>query len=258
MSRKVRASLVPLAALLCARLVTSTADCAPHPIETETVHYVSGGESVSGFLAKPTAPGRHPGLIVIHEWWGLVPWVREQARKFAGQGYVSLAVDLYRGPSTTHPEVAHELMQRLPPDRAVRDLVAAFNYLAARPDVDPNKIGSVGWCMGGGYSLLLAVHEPRLAACIVNYGSLPSDPATIAKIRAPVLGNFGGLDRGITPAKIRAFEKAMRAAGKSVNAKIYPDAGHAFENPNNQAGYRPQDARDAWNRMTDFLAKTLR
>jgi carboxymethylenebutenolidase len=131
------------------------------------------------------------------------------------------------------------------------------DYLARRPDVDAQRIGVVGWCMGGGLALQLAVHEPRLAACIVNYGALVTDPAAIAAIRCPVLGNFGADDRGIPPSAVQAFEKAMQAAGKQVDIKIYPGAGHAFENPNNSQGYRPQAAADAWKRTLDFLHRTL-
>ncbi len=227
------------------------------PVRTEIVRFRSGTETVSGYLATPRAAGRHPALVVIHEWWGLVPWVKEQAEKFAAAGYVALAVDLYRGQTATTPELAHELSRGLPPDRALRDLQAAVDYLAGRPDVDPQHIGAVGWCMGGGLALQLAVHEPRLAACIVNYGALVTDPAAIASIRCPVLGNFGAEDRGIPPSAVQAFEKAMQAAGKQVDIKIYPGAGHAFENPNNKQGYRPEAAADAWKRMLDFLHRTL-
>ena len=111
--------------------------------------------------------------------------------------------------------------------------------------------------MGIGYSLLLAIHEPKLAACIVNDGALPADPGLIAKIHAPVFGNFGGLDPRITPADVRAFSMATKRAGKRFHAKIYPDAGHAFENPKNKTGYRPTDAAAARRRMTNFLAKAL-
>jgi carboxymethylenebutenolidase len=230
----------------------------PALLRTETVHFKSGDETISGFLALPESPGRHPGIVVIHEWWGLNDWVKEEAEKLAGQGYVALAVDLYRGKVAADPSVAHELMRGLPQDRAVRDMEAAFNYLAARPDVDPKKIGSIGWCMGGGLSLQLAVHEPRLAACVVNYGAPPTDPAAIAAIHAPILGNFGAKDQGITPSDVRAFEKAMKADGKSIDVKIYDDAGHAFQNPNNKDGYRPEDTADAWSRIVAFYARTLK
>lgn len=134
---------------------------------------------------------------------------------------------------------------------------AAFAYLAAQPNVNKKKIGDIGWCMGGGYAIDLAEHEPRLAACVVNYGALPADADTIQKIHAPVLVSTGALDRGITPAMVHNFEAAMRQAGKQVDAKIYPGAAHAFENPNNKEGYRPAAARDAWQRAITFLAQTL-
>jgi len=227
-------------------------------VKATTVSFKSGNETVSGYLVLPGTGGRHPAIIVIHEWWGLNDWVKEEAQKLAEQGYAALAVDLYRGRSTADPNEAHELMRGLPQDRGMRDLEAAFDYLASRPDVDAKKIGSIGWCMGGGWSIQLAVAEPRLAACVVNYGALPTDPAAIAKIHAAVLGNFGAEDRGIPPESVHAFERAMKAAGKSIDVKIYDGAGHAFENPNNKAGYRPEATADAWARIVAFFAKTLK
>ncbi len=230
----------------------------PSPVKTENVSYDSGNESVTGFLAKLDTGGRHPAIIVIHEWWGLNDWVKEQAEKFAQQGYVALGVDLYRGKHASDPAEAHELLRGLPQDRAIRDLKAAFDYLASRPDVIKDKIGSVGWCMGGGLSLQLAVHEPKLAACVVNYGSLPTDTADIQRIQAPVLGNFGAEDRGIPPEAVRAFEKAIKAASKFIDVRIYEGAGHGFANPNNKAGYRQEAATDAWARTLAFFGKTLK
>ncbi|MBZ5541651.1 MAG: dienelactone hydrolase family protein [Acidobacteriia bacterium] len=226
--------------------------------KTETVRYKSGEETVSGYLAAPEAPGKHPAIVIIHEWWGLNDWVKEQAQKFAAEGYVVLAVDLYRGKVATTPEEAHELMRGVPPDRGMRDLQAAFDYLAARPDVQAEKIGAAGWCMGGGYSIQFAVAEPRLAACIVNYGPLPTEAANLAKIKAPVLGNFGAEDRGIPADAVRAFAAAMKAAGKTADVKVYDGAGHAFENPNNTAGYRAAAAADAWQRMVAFFKAQLK
>jgi carboxymethylenebutenolidase len=228
------------------------------PPKTQTVRISSGDEMINGFLALPDTPGRHPAVVVIHEWWGLNDWVKTQTEKLAADGYVALAVDLYRGKIATQPETAQELMQGTPQDRAVRDLEAGFNFLAARADVNKAKIASFGWCMGGGYSFQLAIHEPKLAACVVNYGAPPTDPTAIANIRAPILGNFGGDDMGIKPASVRAFEAAAKGAGKSVDIKIYDGAPHAFENENNKDAYRPQSAADAWTRSTSFLDKTLK
>jgi carboxymethylenebutenolidase len=244
--------------LACMGFVFVTALLPQSFAKTEMVSFKSGQDTVSGYLALPDSIGRHPALVVIHEWWGLNDWVKEQARKFAEQGYVALAVDLYRGKTAANPEEAHELMRGLPQDRAIRDMQAAFTYLATRRDVKKNKIGSVGWCMGGGLSLQLAIHEPELAACALNYGSMPTDASDIAKIKAPILGNFGADDKGITPDDVHAFEKAMKGAHKSVDVKIYGGAGHAFENPDNKAGYRPDSAKDAWARMMKFFGTTLK
>jgi carboxymethylenebutenolidase len=228
------------------------------PVKAATVAYKSGDETVSGYLALPESPGRHPALVVIHEWWGLNDWVQQQAQEFAAQGYVALAVDLYRGKVAYDPALAHELARGLPQERAVLDLRAAFAYLASRPDVNAAKIGSIGWCMGGSLSLDLAIREPKLAACVVNYGAPTRDPEDIRRIQAPVLGIFGAEDRSIPPSAVEAFEKAMNAAGKSIDTKIYEGAGHAFENPNNKLGYREADAKDAWARTLAFLDRTLK
>lgn len=228
------------------------------PVKTETVRFRSGDETVSAYLAVPDSAGPHPALLVIHEWWGLNDWVKEQAQKFAEQGYVALAVDLYRGQVAYDPNLAHELSRGLPQDQDIRDLKAAFDYLTSRPDIGNDKIGSVGWCMGGGFSLLLAVNEPKLAACVVNYGSMPTDINEIRKIQAPLLGNFGAEDRGIPPTAVGAFEEAMKSAHKSIDVKVYDGAGHAFENPNNKLGYREGAANDAWARTLAFLNRTLK
>lgn len=226
--------------------------------ESKTVSYKSGDETVQAVLYTPSGPGPFPALIVIHEWWGLNDWIKEQASKLSDQGYVALAIDLYRGKVATTPDEAHEIMRGVPEDRAKRDLDAAFNFLASQPNVKKSRIGAIGWCMGGGYSLDVALHEPALAAAVINYGHLATDPEAIKKINAPILGLFGEQDRGITPADVHQFQQTMEGLGKKIDVKIYDDAGHAFENPNNKDGYRPADAADAWNRTVAFLATTLK
>ena len=200
----------------------------------KTVSYKSGDETVQGILYTPAGKGPFPGIIVIHEWWGLNDWVKEQASKLADQGYEALAIDLYRGKVATTPDMAHEFMRGVPEDRAKRDLHAAFEFLASQPNVKKNRIGAIGWCMGGGYSLDVALEEPTLAADVINYGHLVTDPDAIKKINAPILGLFGAQDQGITPDDVHKFEAAMKQLGKKIDIKIYDDAGHAFENPNNK------------------------
>jgi carboxymethylenebutenolidase len=222
------------------------------------ISYPSGNETVAGTLYAPPGKGPFPALVVIHEWWGLNDWVKDQAQNLAGLGYVTLAVDLYRGKFTTNPEEAHELMRGLPDDRATRDLKAAVAYLKTLKNVDATKIGSIGWCMGGGWSLILAENEPTLKAAVINYGRLSSDAETLKPINASILGLFGAKDRGIPPSSVEAFAKEMKELGKKVEVKIYSDAGHAFENPNNKEGYRPEDTKDAWERTKTFLAENLK
>lgn len=224
------------------------------PRSTSAIDLPGGGK---GFLAVPKTPGKHAGVIVIQEWWGLNDWIEQQTRRFADEGYVALAVDLYRGKVATSPDEAHELSRGLPEDRAIADLEAGFGILAARDDVDPARIGSIGWCMGGGYSLELATHEPKLKAAVINYGRLVTSPERIDAIKASVLGNFGGADRGIAPADVKAFEQAMKEKKKDVNIKIYDGAGHAFTNPNNKSGYVEAAANDAVTSIDNFFSRTL-
>ena len=222
------------------------------------VSYKSGDETVQGILYTPTGKGPFPAIIVIHEWWGLNDWIKDQASKLSDQGYVTLAIDLYRGKVATTPDEAHEIMRGVPEDRAKRDLHAAFEFLASQPNVKKDRIGAIGWCMGGGYSLDVALQEPTLAADVINYGDLATDPDALKKINAPILGLFGAQDRGITPDDVHKFEQQMKQFGKKIDVKIYDDAGHAFENPNNKTGYRAEDAADVWKRTVDFLAATLK
>jgi len=224
----------------------------------KSVSYKSGDETVQGMLYTPSGKGPFPGIIVIHEWWGLNDWVKEQASKLADQGYEALAVDLYRGKVATTPDEAHELMRGVPEDRAARDLHAAFEFLKSQPDLKKDRIASIGWCMGGGYSLDVALQEPTLTAAVINYGHLAVDADSLKKINASILGIFGGQDRGIPVDDVKKFEQTLKQLGKKVEIVIYPNAGHAFENPNNKAGYRPDDAADAWKRTVKFLESTLK
>jgi carboxymethylenebutenolidase len=239
-------------------LLTLLVSATTFAVNGKTVVYKSGDETVHGVLFTPKGKGPFPALVVIHEYWGLVPWVKEQAAKLSDQGYVTLAVDLYRGKATDSPEVAHELMRGLPEDRANRDLLAAVQYLKSLKNVNQARIGSIGWCMGGGYSLDLAIADPTLAADVINYGHLATDPARLRQIHAPILGLFGAQDKGIPPTDVHKFEQDLKQMGKKIDVTIYPGAGHAFQNPDNKAGYRPADTADAWNRTVEFLAANLK
>jgi carboxymethylenebutenolidase len=242
------------AVAVLALLAASTAGAAE-----QTVTFKSGSEDALGVLVTPEGKGPFPAVVVVQEWWGLNDWVKQQTRALAKEGYVALAVDLYRGKSTDKQEEAHQLMMGLPQDRAVRDLQSGYAYLRSRPDVKKDRIGVIGWCMGGRYTLLLATVEPALAAAVAYYGAPPTDQFAIGAIKAPILGNYGGEDKGPTPEQVRTFEDLMKKAGKTIDVKIYPGAGHAFANEFNPwGGYRKEAATDAWARSTAFLAKFLR
>jgi carboxymethylenebutenolidase len=240
--------------IFAATLVVSTAFAAT----AKPVSYKSGSDTVSGILYSPDGKGPFPAIVVIHEWWGLNDWVKEQASKLSDQGYVTLAVDLYRGKVAENSDMAHELMRGLPEDRAGRDLRAAVSFLREQSNVKKDRVGSIGWCMGGGYSLQTALEVPDLAATVINYGHLVTEPESLNKIHAPILGLFGGKDQGITPEDVAKFEAALKKLGKKIDVKIYPDAGHAFENPNNKTGYRADDAADAWKLTVGFLDANLK
>ena len=225
----------------------------------QSVTFTSGDEKGMGVLVAPAGKGPFPAVIVIQEWWGLNDWVKQQARALAQQGYLALAPDLYRGKVADKQEEAHQLMMGTPRDRAMRDLQGAYRYLQSRPDVKKDRIGVIGWCMGGGYALQLATVEPALKAVVAYYGTPPTDPAAVAAIKAPVMGNYGAEDKGPAPDLVKAFEDALTKAGKPADIKIYPGAGHAFANVNNPwGGYRKEAADDAWARTTAFLSKYLK
>jgi carboxymethylenebutenolidase len=221
------------------------------------VTFPSGSEKASGYLALPEGAGRKPAVIVIQEWWGVDDFVKGKAHEFAKKGYVALAPDLYRGKVATDPDTAHQLMRGMPEDRAIRDLKAAFDYLRSRDDVDATHIGSVGWCMGGGYSLALALEQPKLAGTVIYYGRLVTDDAKIKGLAPPLLGNFGGKDQGIPPETVQEFARKAKAAGKDVDFKLYPDAGHAFASSKDPSVFRPEDAKDADARTDAFFRNVL-
>ena len=230
-------------------------------VKTREVTLKSGNEEFKGFLAEPEGKGPFPGVVVIQEWWGLTDWIKDNAKRLADQGYVALAPDLYRGKATDDPMVAGQLAKGLPQDRALRDLKAAADYLARRDNVDKDRLGSIGWCMGGGYSLQLALSDPRIKACAMCYGRPETDAAKLKPLRATVLGIFGEEDRGIPPDMVHKFEAALKEAGKKVDRIEEFKAGHGFMRPSGETrnpAYREDEAKKAWRDIDNFFAKTLK
>jgi carboxymethylenebutenolidase len=247
-----------ITALAVASFLAYAANALAATVKTQDVTFPSGPETITGYLAVPDSPGKHPGMVVLHEDYGLTDWVKSQTRRLAENGYAAIAVDLYHGKIAYDPEYAYNLTMSVAPERAVRDMEAALHFLAAREDVNKEKIGSIGWSAGGKWSLLLAENDLFLAACVMNYAPLPGDPAQLQNIRAPVLAIFGADDRGTPPEDVETFESAMQSAHKSIEIKVYPGASHSFENPENQLGYREGAAEDAWQRTVTFLDQHLK
>lgn len=226
--------------------------------KAKEITFKSGEEQIKGFLVEPEGKGPFPAIVVIQEWWGLNDWIKNNARKLAAQGYVTLAPDLYRGKVATDMNVARQLLMGLPRDRALRDLKGAVDALAANEKVDKDRIGSIGWCMGGGFSLQLALHDPRVKACAMCYGAVVTDADKLKSLHATVLGLFGAEDRGIKAADVRKFEAALKEAGKKVERiHLFEKSGHGFMREGRNPAYNAAAAREAWKEIDAFFAKTL-
>ncbi len=225
----------------------------------KTVSYGTvDGVPVEGWLVRPKqARGRLPGLIVIHEWWGLNDNVRDEAGRLAAEGYVVLAVDLYGGKLATQPPAAMKLSQELTanPGPAEENLRAAYRYLD-KVEKAP-RIGTIGWCLGGRWSLRAALLFPdQVDATVIYYGSVKVTDAELATLRMPILGLFGSKDRVVPLPTVTAFEAALQRLGKKADIRVYEGADHAFANPSGTA-YDAPAAEDAWRRTTAFLQDNL-
>lgn len=214
-------------------------------------------ENVTGYYVAPTEirDGGYPGIVMIHEWWGLNDHIRSMAQSLAKEGYQVLAVDLFEGSVATTQQEAQTQTSSLNQEEAVANLKAAVSYL--RDEKDAPKVASLGWCFGGGQSLQLSVAGADLDATIVYYGNLITDEATLAAIDWPVLGIFAEQDMSIPPATVREFEIALNERGIENSITIYPGVGHAFANPSG-ANYAPEPTRDAWAKTLAFLTNNLK
>jgi len=231
-------------------------DIAPaRPVVAETLPYAEVDEQlVYGHFAFPAdMVDPLPGIIIIHERWGLDDGVRNLADRIAGQGFVVLAVDLYGGSTATDIADARDLMVRVLDNRqlANQNIRQAYNFLIESGQAP--RIGSLGWSFGGGWALSAAALLPdELDAAVIYYGQVTENEEWLAPITAPVLGLFGAKDRGVTVAVVRSFEAAMERLDKDYEIEIYPDAGHAFADPGS-SNYNAGAAKLAWTRMLEFL-----
>lgn len=224
----------------------------------QNVSFASNGGQAHGYLAKPES-GSGPGLVVIQEWWGLDDHIADLVDRFAAEGFVALAPDLFGGKVAHDADEAGALMQALPPDQAARDLGGAVDYLLADEAVTSTKVGAVGFCMGGGFVLQLAAQQgDKIGAAVPFYGVGAGVPDEFSQITAPVQGHYAEQDGFYPVDQARAQEEQMRReTGADVEFFYYP-AGHAFHNDKDRMGtYDAQSAKLAWQRTVEFLKANL-
>ncbi|MDH5431523.1 MAG: dienelactone hydrolase family protein [Nitrosopumilus sp.] len=221
-------------------------------ITSEMIVYL---DDVSGYLAKPIDNGNYPGIVMIHEWWGLNENIKEMADKLASHGYIVLAVDLYGGKVATTSDQARQLITQFDSDDGLQNMNSAVLLLSGNYSV--SNVGSIGWCFGGGQSLNLALASDNIDATVIYYGSVVSDPEALSVIDWPVLGVFAELDKGIPVKSVHAFESALNQAGVENQILIYDGVDHAFANPSGER-FAPDASKDAWTQTISFLDSNLK
>ena len=225
----------------------------------ELVEFPSNGHGASGYLAVPES-GSGPGVIVIQEWWGLVPHITDVADRFAAEGFVALAPDLFHGTTTTEPDEAGKLLMSLNLEHAAKDMGGAVDHLKGHPAVTGNGLGVVGFCMGGGLAMMLAVQRADdIAACAPFYGIIPwpSAEPDWSKLRAPIRGHFASEDGFFGPDKVRELDQKLKALGKDVEFVIHEGADHAFFNDTRPEVYDAAHAQEAWDATIAFFRETI-
>jgi len=222
----------------------------------QMVSYSSNGGSAMGYLATPST-GKGPAVVVIQEWWGLVPHIKSVADRFAASGFLALAPDLYHGKSTQSPDEAGKLMMALNIEQAERELAGGVAYLKSHPQNYTGKVGTVGFCMGGALSLYAATKNANVNAAVIFYGGHPNVKPDLAGLRAPILGLYAENDGFVTVTSVRDLEKNLKSLGKKYEFHIYPGVDHAFFNDERPAVYNPTAAEDAWKRTLKFFNSHL-
>jgi carboxymethylenebutenolidase len=221
----------------------------------DRISYQANGHTTPAYLARPRQAG--PALVVIQEWWGLVPHIEHIADRFAAEGFVALAPDLYHGEKAASPDQAAKLMMALRIDEAAVDLAGAIDYLAPPAGVTGKKVGIIGFCMGGALSLFAACRNPEVGACAVFYGGHPSVKPDLAALRAPVLGIYAGKDSFVTPGAVKELDQQLTVLGKRHEFHVYPDADHAFFNDERSDVHDAGAAADAWSKTIAFFRREL-
>ena len=226
-------------------------------ITTASVEYPANGISGTGHLARPDDAATHPGVIVIQEWWGLDAHIKSIADRFAREGFVALAPDLYHGQFATEPDEARKLVMNMNREQAQKDLLGAVKYLQALPQVAPKRVGCIGFCMGGSLTLALAAATPDVAAAAPFYAGFQPPAEELAKIEAEMFCAFGADDAGIPLDNVKKFEAALKGSNRNATVKVYDGAPHSFFNDTRDS-YRPDAANDAWECSLALFQRVLK
>jgi carboxymethylenebutenolidase len=221
----------------------------------DMIRFKANGREAEGYLSVP-ASGSGPGVIVIQEYWGLVPHIKAITDRLAGEGFVALAPDLYHGETTTSPDHAWKMLLALRADEAEKDLRGAVRFLLDHKAVSPKAVGTIGFCMGGALSLFAASKNPEVSACVVFYGIHPNITPDIANLKAPVLGIYAEKDGFVSQDAVKALDAELTRHGKRHEFHTYPGVDHAFFNDTGK-NYDKAAAEDAWTRATAFLRREL-
>ena len=217
------------------------------------VKFKANGHSCEGYVA-----GKGPAVVVIQEWWGLVKHIEEVVDRFASEGFLAIAPDLYHGKSTESPGEAERLKMELDVARADREIAGAGEYLLTRPDCTSKKYGVVGFCMGGQLALFAATLDPSIGACVNFYGIHPNVKPDYRKLSGPVLGLYAEKDGFVTPDVARGVDKAIKDAGKSSEIHIYPGVDHGFFNDDRPDVHDKPASADAWKRTLALFRQHLK
>lgn len=223
-------------------------------ITTTRTKFSANGKEVNAFVAKPEGVAKAPAVIVIHEWWGLNPHTEDIAQRYAREGFIAVAADLYNGVTTKDPKEAGNLMSALKPEDGVESLKIVLDALRANPEV--SSVGVTGFCMGGTFALLLACHA-KVEASAPFYGDVPVDTTVIRKLGCPLLFIGGEKDQWITVEKMNRLDTALKQYSKTGEVRIYKGADHAFFNDTRPEVYSKADAEDAWKTVIAFFKKHL-
>jgi carboxymethylenebutenolidase len=221
------------------------------------IEFPSNGHTCQGYFAAP-ASGSGPAVVVIQEWWGLVSHIEDLVERFAREGFVAIAPDLFHGKTTKSPDEAGKLLMELDTERAEREIAAAGDYLLSRPDCSSQTYGVIGFCMGGALAQYTTSKEPKVGAGVSFYGGFKKTPIDWDHLRAPLLLIYGGKDKGVPAEQGRALAAELQEKGKDVALQIYPDADHAFFNDTRPEVYNAAAAADAWPRAVEFLRNHTR